>query len=689
MLLNWAISGVLHSLFKREFPVFCLLSVYAHSFKTLKIKFDKTSVTSSCRHGKYKSQLQPLHTQTLYIVHDNIEITNPGDTSVYSILSDAPLYKLQIDDPYEGTRKKRVLHHVGYVKLKSSEKISKNDVLNYDLSSDSQYVSGSLKNEDEDEDADCEDDDGLEIESNFLRNKFRDSIRYARNVNTIYDRKMNDCYSANGVPLSTASTNSISPASSEYDYTYITALHTHQPLSMIRRSALMENPLSTVMLPDTCISNVSRFMINNKKQEQFYSAGYSSDDESEGNNQKDEESDYYGSQKSSYYYEDKQYLNSKEFLSYFINLFQQTLANELGISQETLKNATWKGSAVYCAPWEIIPAISCPWPREANEWIYRQRELRDAPLTMNKVQWPTAEMISKIISFGCHVTPQGYAPKLGTNPQRELEWKIIFPEAERYLESRLSSGQAKVFMITKVLIKAFVEPNLENGLNMFTTEHIRAHLFWQCEYDYTVWDEDHLGEALIRFLGSLLHCIKTHRLPDYFLPKRNLLENVPEKVLVDIHKRIYRIVESPIPYVLIAIRNLRYQRDFYPKLKYKRLYSRLVVDDPKKIANPRLEEVDINALVVAPSDDEDKEAPLGSIAYFERKERRSRRRRTRCVRFALDEQYVAAYSRKKEIEKEMRRVSVESIDTKVKVNFPFTFLDILKIAKNCISFFLI
>lgn len=627
------------------------------------------------RHGKFKNQLKPLHTQTLFIVHDNIEITNPGDTSVYSILSDAPLYKLQIDDPYEGTRKKKVLHHPGYIKLKSSEKITKNDVLSYNLSSDSQYISGSLKNDDDDE-ADGEEDDH-EIPVGFLRKKLRDSIKFSRSNSAVYDRKMGDYYTP-----STISTNSTSPASSEYDYTYITALHTHQPLSMMRRSALLENPLSTVMLPDTCISNVSRFMINSQKKEQFYTAGYSTDEESDGKQQDDDTSDGYSDRKDSYYYEDKQYLNSKEFLSYFINLFQQTLASDLGISQETLQNATWKGSAVYCAPWEIIPAISCSWPREANEWIFRQRESREDPLTKLKVQWPSIEMINKITNFGCHVIPQGYAPKLGTNPQRELEWKIVFPEAERYLESRLTATQSKVFIMTKALLKTFVEPNLERGVNMFTTEHIRAHLFWQCEHNYTAWPEDHLGETLLRFLNSLLHCIKIHRLPDYFMPKRNLLENIPEKVLVDLHKRIYRIVESPVPFVMIAIRNLRYQRDFYPKLKYKRLYSRLIVDDPTKIINPKPAEIDIDSLVHAPSDDEDKEAQLGSIAYFDRKERRSRRRRTRQVRFALDEHYVAAYSRRKETEKDMRRVSVESIDTKVKVNFQSSSLKVCRLIND-------
>lgn len=543
------------------------------------------------------------------------------------------------------------------MKLKSSEKITKNDVLSNNLSSDSQYVSESLKNEEDDDNEDCD----VIIPAGFMRNKFRDSMRYGRNVNS----SMSD-YTTTGKPLSTTSTNSTSPPSSEYDYTYITALHTHQPLNMMRQSVLMKNPLSTVMLPDTCISNVSRFMINSRKQEQFYSTGYSTDSESEGKLYDDEQSEYYGDNKDHYYYEDKQYLNSKEFLSYFINSFQQTLARDLDISKETLQNATSMGSAVYCAPWEIIPAISSPWPREANEWIYRDRTAINGESDDVKCQWPSLEMINKITNFGCHVIPQGYAPKVGTNPQRELEWKIIFPEAERYLESRLTNAQAKVFMITKALIKTFVEPNLERGFNMFTTEHIRAHLFWQCEINHGVWSEDSLGETLIRFLGSLLQAIKIHRLPDYFLPKRNLLENIPEKILVDIHKKIYRIVESPLPFVMITIRNLRYQRDFYPKLKYKRLYSRLIVADPEKILNPK-EEINLDALVHAPSDDDEKEAPLGSIAYFDRKERRSRRRRTKCVRFALDENYSTIYVKKREMANYVRRCSMESIDTKVKV----------------------
>ena len=600
----------------------------------------------------------------MYVVHDNIEISNPGESSVYCILSDAPIYKLQIDDPYESnTRKKKVLHHAGYVKLKSSEKITKTDIISYNLSSDSQYVSDMVRNDEDEGEADDEED--VPINTAFQRYKGRDSLKFVKNnkdKESIYEARKFAEYTSTGVPLSTTSTNSTSPPSSEYDYTYITALHTHQPLTGARNSNFYDQSLSTVVLPDSCISNVSRFLLNNKNMEQFYNSnGYSSDDDSDRKHLDDEDSE----PAEQYYYEDKQYLNSKQFLSYFINTLQQTMATDLGITKEKLATATWKGAAIYCDPWEIIPAISCPWPKEANEWVYRPREVRENPITMQKFQWPTPEMVNKVISLGCHVIPQGFAPKCGVNPQRELEWKIVFPEADRYLEGRLTSAQAKVYMVTKSLMKTFVEPNLERGFNMLTAEHIRSHLFWQCEINYAAWPEDYLGEALIRFLNGLLGCIKTHRLPDYYLPKRNLFENIPEKVLVELHKRIFRIVENPVTHLMIAIRNMRYQKNFYPKLKHKRLYSRLVIEDPLDIISPSVK-MDISHLMHAESDEDEKEAPLGSIAYFEKKEKHSRKRRTRTVRFTLDENYVSSALKKSSKSSDMmRKASVESIDTKV------------------------
>ncbi|XP_050079757.1 uncharacterized protein LOC126567580 [Anopheles maculipalpis] len=675
------------------------------------------------KHGLHKNRLLPLHTQTCYVVHDNIEITNPGDSSVYSILTDAPIYKLEIEDSLEdklkqgsdgAVRKRRSNCHHGYIKLKSVEFIKPNNPPSLDRMAAAQRIisygtepgssglgqkfvstngmskvnslseSDTLEDEEDDEDDDDDDDEddeeNAQTSNRFTKLKYRDSImvKYPKVGNGLYDKKKPQLLLANaGVP--STSTSSTSPPSSEYDYAYITAINTHQPLSVMRSAGGDEAPVSTTVLPDYCITTICCPIEVNE--------GYYSDDESEGT---DKMSALYlvkanggagGTSRQGghhphhsnpeYTTERRQYLNSKGFLAYFVNLFQDTLASELDIPAEDLRNATWKGAVVYSGQWEIIPAILCPWPREAIEWVHRKRDVKINPLTRQKFQWPTQPMIQKVKSFGCHVIPIGYAPKQGQNRYRQLEWKIVFPEAERYLESCLTGTQIKIYMITMLLLKTFVEPNLTPGMSMFGMEHLRAHLFWQCETNYAAWPEDYLGEALLRFLNALLDRIKTHTLPDYFLPSRNLFENVPERGLVELHKRIFRITENPVMHMLIALRNLKLpsaRLTFYPKIRIKRLYSYLVIDNPLKIVNPMLRDEDEN-LAAEDSDENDvneREIAVGSMAYYNQQEVESRRKRTRIVRFLVAEQL-----KKERAVQPERRQSVESIDLTFVFNFQF------------------
>uniref|UniRef100_A0A182K1J6 Mab-21 domain-containing protein n=1 Tax=Anopheles christyi TaxID=43041 RepID=A0A182K1J6_9DIPT len=667
-----------------------------------------TRVKFYAKHGPHKNRLLPLHTQTCYVVHDNIEITNPGDSSVYSILTDAPIYKLEIEDALDdklkragdgAVRKRRSNCHHGYIKLKSVEFIKPNNPPALDRMEAAQRIisfgtepgsSGlgqklangmskvnSLSESDtlEDEDDDDDDDEGEEDargSNRFTKLKYRDSImvKYPKDGNGVYGKRQPQLLLA-GVP--STSTSSTSPPSSEYDYAYITAINTHQPLSVMRSAGGDEAPVSTTVLPDYCITTICCPIEVNE--------GYYSDDESEGTDKlnslylvkangtggaaggKMSHLHHHPHQSNpEYTTERRQYLNSKGFLAYFVNLFQDQLASELDIAAEDLRNATWKGAVVYSGQWEIIPAILCPWPREAIEWVHRKRDVKINPLTRQKFQWPTQPMIQKVKSFGCHVIPSGYAPKQGQNRYRQLEWKIVFPEAERYLESCLTGTQIKIYMITVLLLKTFVEPNVTPGMSMFGMEHLRAHLFWQCETNYAAWPEDYLGEALLRFLNALLDRIKTHTLPDYFLPNRNLFENVPERVLVELHKRIFRITENPVMHMLIALRNLKLpsaRLAFYPKIRIKRLYSFLVIDNPLKIVNPMLRDEDEN-LAAEDSDENEaneREIAVGSMAYYNQQEVESRRKRTRIVRFLVAEQL-----KKERAVQPERRQSVDSID---------------------------
>lgn len=555
----------------------------------------------------------------MYVVHENIEVTNPGERSDYSLLIEAPVYRMEIDSPTDRNR------HTGYVRLRSTEVI-----LNPNFHSKTVHQED-INDEHKNDDEESEDEEYLKI-----NRKVRDSILILPNSKRPISH-FTGTYQSNYSQLSSASTGSITPDGSEYDYATITALNVRQPLSVVRSCLNPENTFSTTTLPDICITNMPV-------------ASIGSDDFDE-----DEECEM------------KQFLNSKSFSSYFVNIFNDTLAKDFGMSKQQLSTATCKGPIIYIHPWELIPAIQCPWPREAFEWMHRQREIKENPVTRQKFQWPKPDMVNKVVQMGCHVIPLGYVPKNGINPHRELEWKIVFPEADRYLESCLTSSQSKIFLITKVLLQTFVEPYLDSKYNMFTDEHLRNHLFWQCENNFAAWPETYLGEALVRFLNSLLEHIKRQKLPDYYLPKRNLFENIPERIMVDLHKRIFRITENPLMYVLKAMKSLKYLNEFGVSFNCKKLYTAITIDDPLKMLNKQFRtemEKDWDKATESEEDEQDVVGIIGSRKKFE-KTNEAKRRPSRKVRFIEAEKI-------KEMEEAAKKPIEDYIDLKVKFYIKLT-----------------
>lgn len=549
----------------------------------------------------------------MYVVHENIEVTNPGERSEYSTLMEAPVYRMEIDFPTDRNR------HTGYVRLRSTEVI-----LNPN------FHSKPVKEDDVDG-VEQENDEESEDEV-YLPPKHRDSILILPNSKRPVSL-LSGTYQNNYMGQSSASTSSITPDGSEYDYATITALNKRQPLSVVRSGLNPDDTFSTTTLPEICITNMPVSSIG-------------SDDFEE-----DEATEI------------KQFLNSKSFCSYFVNIFNDTLAKDFGLTKKQLASATCKGPVIYIHPWEIVPAIQCPWPREAFEWMHRQREIKENPVTRQKFQWPKPDMVNKVVQMGCHVIPLGYAPKNGINPHRELEWKIVFPDANRYLESCLTSSQSKIYLIAKVLLQTFVEPYLDSKYNMFTDEHLRNHLFWQCENNFAAWPETYLGEALVRFLNSLLEHIKRQKLPDYYLPKRNLFENIPERIMVDLHKRIFRITENPLMYVLKAVKSLKYLNDFGVAFNCRKLYTAITIDDTLKMLNKQFRtEMEKDWDEPSEPEDDDDEDVIGNIGYHKKfeKSNEAKRRPSRKVRFIEAEKI-------KQLEAANKKPTEEYIDLHVSV----------------------
>ncbi|XP_002023323.2 uncharacterized protein LOC6598265 [Drosophila persimilis] len=273
------------------------------------------------------------------------------------------------------------------------------------------------------------------------------------------------------------------------------------------------------------------------------------------------------------------YLSSDQFMKYFGDLLRQQLSRELQIPPSLLASGSYRGCSVYTDREELVPAIHVPnaWPDCAFEFNLRARPRLTNLHTDEKFQWPTEQMRNRIRSFGFHVVPVGYAPKHSRNPFRELEWRIVFPQAEQFLERQLTAMQLKVFLLMKVLVRTFVSDKCQAMGSL--VEQLRAHLFWQCERHSNDWPEEFLGERLLRFVRSFDECLARKHLSDYFIERRNLFEHVPEDALMELRSIMAGIAEQPLLHLMQALRNIEHAPDFYPKMDYKRLLDNFFCQD--------------------------------------------------------------------------------------------------------------
>ncbi|KAL9886385.1 uncharacterized protein ACN427_012346 [Glossina fuscipes fuscipes] len=591
-------------------------------------------------HGPDKHYLQVLQQQTLYVVFENIDIARPNDANYDSI---SPLCKVNMECDFRETTPctedyMQMLDDIqwkGYVRLRLRENLNLQHML------DDIYTDGSS---------------GYSTNSGYSNN----TALYGA-INGKYTEK-------------------------QYDYAYITHLNTHHPLRELRMANTRERQqLDSKVLPESCISRLQNF-VEHFEADLTDEDGDEEDSETEDEEAVDSEQEY----DNRCCYRDfdtlqaiklyrlelerrkkllaQHYLNSKEFMRYFYELLRKNLSRQLQISEEELFSATYRGCSIYTSRYELIPAIhvaqNAPdWPKCAFEF-----RLRDRPITINRqtgqqMQWPTRAMIKHIETFGFHVIPLGYTPKKKRNPFRDIEWRIVFPKAERYLEQHLTNAQVKVFMITKALFKSFVEPYEKNKPLMFALDHLRMHLFWECERDYYAWPEEFLGEVLLRFIQSFMKRLREKCLRDYFVSNRNLFESIPEYSLITLYSILADITANPLMHLMIALRNLQFAEDYFPKLNFKKLYNNLIEDDIFKLQkfarHSRHLEIQIDKKQQSDNDELPKtmdERAKGLVGLKQGRERTQGklRRKTQILRYNIQ---------MKKQELEAKRKSVESIDT--------------------------
>lgn len=364
---------------------------------------------------------------------------------------------------------------------------------------------------------------------------------------------------------------------SESDYGYSTIAASTTPKKLELRVSPSNN-VSSGVLPDECWTAVQVQAVDSWSDE-------------------DEELDDTASKLSlsRNLYETIHYLNSTSFMNNFVDDFIINLGTGLGLTQDAISSALTQGASIYCdttkhgtkMSCEVYPALIAAWPNAANQWIIRERRIIQNPRTNFSYQWPTKYMVNKAIGFGCLLVPVGFRPKRGLNPDQVLQWRIIFPAAERYLESCLAHSHMRCYLFALALHKTFMEN--ETSKVGIDASHIKNHLFWQCEENYAKWPEDRLGETLRLFLKTFYVHFGQARFPNYFIESCNDFKSIPKPLLLKLQRRLAHILEAPVMHMLNALDKIKYKkRDFYPTFNCHKLYDILTCKNPLRIINPHI-----------------------------------------------------------------------------------------------------
>ncbi|XP_041977539.1 uncharacterized protein LOC121731918 [Aricia agestis] len=596
---------------------------------------------------KQKDQVEPILSPRLFIIYDNVEASEPGDTSDYSAVLDAPFYKLRIEDckepGYVKLKQLEVLEstllkeetpiirdnsedslytdsekesnasddatyqeEIGKANKKSNGKtILLENSVNIEREKDIQLSMSNLKTENKrisisfqtqngkaklsnDEvngkidEKDASDDYESRPRKSILKNARRfsgpvkdmsvkanpNSPRHVSLENLAGEDTETSGYRSNASSRRTES----SETESDYGYSTITEATTPKKVAL----SLQPNLAASSVLPEECWESINVKTIDWSDE--------------------DEENDTASKLSiNRNLFETQHYLSSSMFMSSFVDNFILSLGSGLGLSQETIRNAMTQGASVYCdfirngskVCNEVFPALLAAWPNAANQWIIRERRIIQNPRTNFSYQWPTKYMVSKTTGFGCLLVPIGYRPKRGINPDQSLQWKIIFPAAERYLESCLAHSHMRCYLFSLVLHKTFME-NETSKIGIDAT-HIKNHLLWQCEDNYARWPEDRLGEALRLFLRNFYVHFGQSRFPNYFIENCNEFNCIPKPVLLRLQRKLADILEAPVMHMLHAINKLKYTRkDFYPTFNTWKLYQILTCRNPFRLLNPNI-----------------------------------------------------------------------------------------------------
>ena len=181
-----------------------------------------------------------------------------------------------------------------------------------------------------------------------------------------------------------------------------------------------------------------------------------------------------------------------------------------------------------------LPALFHPeWPTQAFGFLSRQRPSG----------WPCRSTIQKVESQGCHLVPATNC----SDENHTSEWQINFDAAERELVQTLSAVDKQAAFMFRCLVCD--RQSIHRGV--ITMEHIKTIVLWTLEdHPSTEKDTHPLLTRFMQICHKFMAILSSGVCRHYFIPERNLFEDVPMQVLENIRDIVDGLLDQPWTFVL-------------------------------------------------------------------------------------------------------------------------------------------
>ena len=191
---------------------------------------------------------------------------------------------------------------------------------------------------------------------------------------------------------------------------------------------------------------------------------------------------------------------------------------------------------------DYVPCLHCVrWTALAGGWADRKRA----------ANWPTKELISEIVSEGCHVVPVFCHDS--DSSLCLTEWRLSFSNAEKKLVHSLATEQRHSYIIAKLIMKQVIHemkdnvsgPSVEKAPSSY---HLKTIFLWKCEEEpLEKWKN--LLESVVDLLKTLADHLRRGDIPQYFIPENNLIDYIKKTDLASVADGITAAING-LPTVL-------------------------------------------------------------------------------------------------------------------------------------------